>query len=231
MSGLIEEKNDNKRSMFMRKFIMLMATILLCCILMTSCGTYLPDYVTFWREISPKDTIEWNDDNSITYNGTKYIDTKNTNGKISTNYDSENCVKIATMPYSYLLGAVSVFYGDDLENPTIISCSRSRNIWIKEGKDIDELILTNNCIVSDSLSFKICDVITGESIPYSLELGNRRALVNFEKFPLEDYPAFSFCVDIIALDGGLYLQYVWDSDFYKITDEFEAELRRNGFID
>ena len=217
----------------MKKILALIGIVVLCCLLLTSCGTHLPDYITFYREISPKDTIVWNEeDSSITYNGIKYINTNNYNGKISTDYDSEHCVKIATMPYSYLLGAVSVFYGDDLENPDIISCSRGGDVWIREGMDIDELIMTNNCVVSDSFSFKICDIITEELIPYSFELESRHALVvNFARFPLEDYPAFRFWPEIVLIDGELYLQYVWDSDFYKITDEFEAELRENGFID
>ena len=218
----------------MKKILALIGMVVLCCLLLTSCGTYLPDdYITFYKELSPKDTIVWNEeDNSITYNGIKYTNTNNYNRKISTDYDSEHCVKIATMPYSYLLGAVSVFYGDDLENPDIISCSRGGDVWIREGMDIDELIMTNNCVVNESFSFRICDVITEESISYSLELESRHALVvNFARFPLEDYPAFSFWPEIVSVDGELYLQYVWDSDFYKITDEFEAELRENGFID
>ena len=217
----------------MKKLITFIGIVLLCCLLLTSCGTCLPDYITFYKEISSKDTIVWNEeDNSITYNDIKYTNTNNHNGKIKTDYDSEHCVKIATMPYSYLFGAVSVFYGDDLENPDIISCSRGGDVWIREGMDIDELIMTNNCVVSDSFSFKICDVITEESIPYSFELESRYALVvKFARFPLEDYPAFSFWPEIVSVDGGFYLQYVWDSDFYKISDEFEAELRENGFID
>ena len=97
----------------MKKLITFIGIVLLCCLLLTSCGTY----ITFYKEISPKDTIIWNEeDNSITYNGIKYTNTNNNNGKISTDYDSEHCVKIATMPYSYLLGAVSVFYGDKIQN-------------------------------------------------------------------------------------------------------------------
>ena len=216
----------------MKKLTTLIGIVLLCCLLLTSCGTYLPYYITFYRELSPKDTIIWNDDNSIVYNGTTYIDTHNYNGKISVNFDSENCVKIATIPYSYLLGAGSVFYGDDFENPTLISCSRGMDVWIREGMDIDALIMTNNCVVTDFFSFKICDVITDKSIPYSFELSEKCAsLVNFEEFPLEDYPAFSFWPEIVSVDGELYLQYVWDSDFYKITYEFEVELRENGLID
>ena len=217
----------------MKKLITFIGIVVLCSLLLTSCGTYLPDYITFYKEISPKDTIIWNEeDNSITYNGIEYTNTNNYNGKISTDYDSEHCVKIATMPYSYLLGAVSVFYGDNLENPTIISCSRGGDVWIREDLNIDNLIMNNNCVVNDSFSFKICDVITEESIPYSLELETRHYLVvNFEQFPLEDYPAFRFWPEIVSVDGELYLQYVWNSDFYKITDEFETELIENGFID
>ena len=216
----------------MKKLITLIGIVLLICLLLTSCDTYFPDYITFYREISPKDTIVRNEeDDSITYNGIKYINTNNTSGKISTDYDSEHCVKIATIPYSYLLGAVSVFYGDDLENPTIISCERTGDVWIKEGMDIDALIMTNNCAVNDYFSFKICDVITDKSIPYSYELGKISHEMLFLGMPLEDYPAFSTYIYIISLDGELYLQYVYDSDFYKITDEFEDELRENGFID
>ena len=216
----------------MKKLITLIGIVLLSCLLLTSCGTYLPDYITFWKELSPSGPIEWDhDDNGIIYNGTKYVNTENYNGKISTDYDSEHCVKIATMPYSYLLGAVSVFYGNELENPDIISCSRGGDVWIREGMDIDDLIMTNNCVVNDSFSFRICDVITEESIPYSFELGNIRHRVHFERIPLEDYPAFSIYIYIIPLDGELYLQYVWDSDFYEITDDFETELRENGFIE
>ena len=216
----------------MKKLITFIGIVLLCCLLLTSCGIFVPDYITSYKEISPKDTIIWNEeDDSITYNDIKYTNTNNYNGKISTDYDSVHCVKIATMPYSYLLGAVSVFYGDNLENPTIISCERSGDVWIREGMDIDDLIMNNNCVVSDSFSFKMCDVITDKSIPYSSELGNIRHTARFEWTALEDYPAFSFCVSIIPVDGELYLQYVWNSDFYKITDEFETELIENGFID
>ena len=217
----------------MKKLIPFIGIVLLCCLLLTSCGTCLLDYATFYKELSPKDTIIWHADNSITYNGIKYTNTNNSYGKISTDYDSEHCVKIGTMPYSYLFGTVSYLYGDDLENPDILARSGGgSDLWIREGMDIDELIMTNNCVVSDSFSFKICDIITEESIPYSFELESRPAwVVNFARFPLEDYPAFSFWPEIVSVDGELYLQYVDNSDFYKITDEFEAELRENGFID
>ena len=48
---------------------------------------------------------------------------------------------------------------------------------------------------------------------------------------LENYPAFSFSVTVVPIDGELYLQYVWDSDFYRITEEFEAALYENGLME
>ena len=89
-----------------------------------------------------------------------------------------------------------------------------------------------NIVMDFAKKIAYSDIITEESIPYSFELESRHTLVaKFARFPLEDYPAFSFWPEIVSVDGELYLQYVWDSDFYKITDEFETELIENGFID
>lgn len=220
-----------KKSVFRTKLSMLILLVLACCMAMTSCGTYLPDYVSFWQEISPSDTIEWVDDDRIRYNGIIYESIENTNGMISADYDAEGCVKIATMPYSYLLGAVSIFYGDDLDNPDLITCDRGRDVWIKEGMDIHEMIMDNTCVVSDTFSFRIRDVITDEVIPYSWELDNLRSLTGYLRCPLEDYPAFRFSVQVVPIEGNLYLQYVWNSDFYQITEEFEAALYENGLME
>ena len=220
-----------KKSVFRTKLSMLILLVLACCTAMTSCGTYLPDYVSFWQEISPADTIEWVDDRRIRYNGTIYESIENTNGMISADYDAEGCVKIATMPYSYLLGAVSVFYGDDLDDPDLITCDRGRDVWVREGMDIHEMIMDNTCVVSDTFSFRIRDVITDEVIPYSWELDNLRSLIGYLRCPLEDYPAFRFSVQVVPIDGELYLQYAWDSDFYRITEEFEAALYENGLME
>lgn len=219
-----------KKSVFRMKLSMLGLLVLACCTVMTSCGTYLPDYVSFRQEISPADTIEWMDDRRIRYNGTIYESIGNSNGMISADYDAEGCVKIATMPYSYLLGAVSVFYGDDFDDPDIITCVRGGDVWVREGMDIHEMIMDNTCVVSHTFSFRIRDVITDEVIPYSLELDNLRSLIGYLRCPLEDYPAFRFSVQVVPIDGELYLQYVWDSDFYRITEEFEAALYENGLI-
>ena len=219
-----------KKSMLRMKLSMLGLLVLACCTAMTSCGTYLPDYVSFWQEISPADTIEWMDDGRIRYNGTIYESIENYNGMISADYDAEGCVKIATMPYSYLLGAVSVFYGDDLDDPDLIACVRGDGVWIKEGMDIHEMIMDNTCVVSDTFSFRIRDVITDEVIPYTSDMGLRSSLIGHLSCPLEDYPAFHFDVQVVPVEGKLYLQYVWDSDFYRITEEFEAALYENGLI-
>lgn len=39
-----------------------------------------------------------------------------------------------------------------MENPHLIACSKADNVWLKEGMDIDELIMNNHCVVSDDFS-------------------------------------------------------------------------------
>ena len=219
-----------KKAFHRIKFPTFLTLLLLCCAALTSCG-FLSNYARFWQEISPEDTIDWVNDNTIRYNGTLYESIENTDGKITADTDSEDCVKIATMPFSYLLGAVSIFYADNAEDPDLIYCDRGRDVWVKAGMDIDEIIMQNTCVVSDTFSFRICDVITDEVIHYTNDYGLQRRDASFRWVPLEAYPAFSYNVDIITIDGELYLQYVWDSDFYKITDEFETDLRENGLLE
>ena len=204
----------------MRKIVALIAVILLFSVMLTSCSC---------QDISLIGSIEYNDDDSITYNEVKYFDAKNYSGKIDIDYSSERCVKIGIR--RYVLWSISVFYGNEKESPDIIACSRGNGVWIREGLDIDELIMKNICVASETLSFRICDIITDETVPYVFEdRGNASTVVDFEKFSFEDYPAFGFSVDIVSIDGQLYLQYNWDSDYYKITSDFEAELRTAGFI-
>ncbi len=216
----------------MRKKVLLIIAIFLSCVLLAFSVYIVAEYVKMYRELSPKGTITHDDNGDITYNGRKYIDIGNTNGKIHADYDTAECVKIATMPWDSLaLLGVSVFYGDDVENPDLIVCNRGGDVWVRKGLDIDELIMNNNCVVSDDFSFRICDVITEEVIPYSIEQ-KYGILHHFQNFPLNDYPGFNINdVRIVKIDGDIYLQYVWDSDFYKITEQFEADLYKYVIIE
>ena len=218
-----------ERNAFMRKKTKDILVILLCCLVPVA--TLLSLYVFGWCKLSPKDTLVLDDDYNLIYHGTKYIDTENYSGLIRADYNSADFIHIATLPRTYLLPSVSEFYGDELENPDLIYCTRGENLWIKEGMNVDDLIMNNNCVVSDSFSFRICDVITDEKIPYSSKLSQTQELVDFGIIPLEDYPAFGIWVTITSVDGKSYLQYGWDSDFYEITDEFMTELRENGFME
>lgn len=216
------------------KVLNVILVILICCLILI---VLIPAimmvglYITFWRELSPKDTLVFDDDYNLIYHGTKYIDTENYSGLIRADYNSADFIHVATLPRTYLLPSVSEFYGDELENPDLIYCTRGENLWIKEGMNVDDLIMNNTCVVSDSFSFRICDVITDEKIPYSSKLSQTLELVDFGRIPLEDYPAFGIWVTITSVDGKSYLQYGWDSDFYEITDEFATELRENGFME
>ncbi len=217
------------------KFLTVALTIVLCCLFMTSCSEAWPHYGRFWRELSPKGTIKVaeGEENVIIYNEMRYVEAPNYNGKIKIlDYNSDNCVKIATLPRSYILAAVEVFYADSYDNPTIIYLIRNGQLWVKEGMDIDEMIMNNNAVISDSFSFRINDVTTGEVLPRR-ETGNRDSeydLYTFRMIPLEDYPMFTYYVRISSVDGELYLQYVFDSDYYKITDEFANVLYQNGYL-
>ena len=102
-------------------------------------------------------------------------------------------------------------------------------MWFKEGIDVHEVIMTNNNRINDKVSFRICDVITGETIPYSLEQEHGRQQW-LEGIQLEAYPALIFSIIIFPIDGELYLQYVWDSDYYRITADFEDLLYESGLL-
>ncbi len=219
-----------------RKLVKIFAVvfaIVLCCLFMTSCSEAWPHYGRFWRELSPKGTITVaeGEENVIIYNEMRYVEAPNYNGKIKMiDHESESCIKIATLPRSYILAAVEVFYADSYDNPTIIYLIRNGQLWVKEGMDIDEIIMNNNAVISDSFSFRINDVITGEILPYRETRDKAYDLYTFRSIHLEDYPMFTYYVRIASIDGELYLQYVWDSDYYKITDEFENVLYQNGYL-
>lgn len=222
-------KNRRKLVKFLTAFL----TIVMCCLFITSCSEGCPHYGRFWRELSPKGTIKVaeGEENVIIYNEMRYVEARNNNGKIQMiNHESESCIKIATLPRSYILAAVDVFYADSYDNPTIIYLIRSGQLWVKEGMDIDEIIMNNNAVISDSFSFRINDVITGEIIPYREKWDKAYDLYNSRSIHLEDYPMFTYNVIIAFIDGELYLQYVWDSDYYKITDEFANTLYQNGYL-
>ncbi len=209
----------------MRKLIILISILLLCCISTTSCGGLLCSlYTNVWQEPASDNEIDFHEDGNITYNGRKYLDIYD---KIFLDYGSEHAVEIAsgtsfTFNFKY--------YGDNAENPTFIADDYT-SCWVREGVDLNDLIMNNECVISDSFSFKLRDVITDESIPFSESLAFRPSLAVFEEVHFKDYPAFYFFINIISINNSIYLQYSWDSNFYKITDEFKAELKANAFID
>ncbi|MBO5379234.1 MAG: hypothetical protein J6A90_02805 [Clostridia bacterium] len=215
------------------KIFAIVFAIVLSCLFMTSCSEAWPHYGRFWRELSPKGTITVaeGEENVIIYKEMRYVEERNNNGKINIlDFNSDNCVKIATLPRSYILAAVDVFYADSYDNPTIIYLIRNGQLWVKEGMDIDEMIMNNNAVISDSFSFRINDVITGEIFPYRETRDKAYDLYTFRSIHLEDFPMFTYYVIIASIDGELYLQYVWDSDYYKITDEFANALYQNGYL-
>ena len=179
--------------------------------------------------LSPLKTISYNDDcTELYYNGRTYIDYQNTNGKYRIDFDDPNCVKIATMPYGYfyILGAVTIYYGNDAANPDFITDSRTQSFYVREDISFGRDTELSVCDADEAFSFTLSEVTTGETIGYSHDQSNLFSeLCNFF-VTLEPYSFVKQWISIYESDGKLYLQDVWDSDYYAITDEFKDDIYR-----
>ena len=203
----------------MKRIIALLLSLAIC-VLFCSC-----------TPISNRNTISYNDNaTEMYYNGNTYINYNNTNGKyrFDLENDTDNWVKLATMPYDffYILGAVTVYYGNDLENPEFITNSRTSDFYVREDVAIDHGLELSVCDIEEYFSFRISDVITENSIDYSFDKRlDYQEICNFFA-AFEDYPGVKLWITICELNGKLYLQDVYNSDYYEITDAFKEDLYR-----
>ena len=196
------------------------------------CIFIVPNCISVARQISPTGTIEWSngpDSNNILYNNKKY--NMIPDGKLVPILDSEHYVKIATLPDNYLLGTVIDFYGTDEENPKFIVRESDGRIWTTVYDDFNSIIWKNLCVINDSFSFQMADVTTNDCLVWEMwKTKTVETVVVFEKVPLQSHPAVGFQIEIARIDGNLYLRCADNSSYYEITDEFETQLRENGFI-
>ena len=205
----------------MKRIVALMLSVTIC-VLFCSC-----------TPLSKLNTISYNDDSTeMYYNGYTYVNYDNYNGKyrFDLEKDTDNWVEIATMPYGffYILGAVTVYYGNDTEKPDFITNSRTIDFYVREDIAIDHSLALSVCDTEESFSFCISDVITENSIDYSIDKKyDYQEICNFFAV-FEDYPSVKLWITIYELNGKLYLQDVHDSDYYEITDAFKEDLYRFG---
>lgn len=182
-------------------------------------------------KISPSDTIRYTVDENLHYNGRVYV---NSGSKYYADTDSEDCVKIAVRPYGffYLLGAVTVFYGNDAENPEYISPSRGHDLYVREDLKIDFDSLLTIQDTEEIHSFRISDIITGEKLDfdsYNRSANSFEKVCDFNAWIEPDNFAYMW-IFILKKDGSYYLQDSDESDLYLLKDGFETELESFGLI-
>ena len=183
--------------------------------------------------LSDANTISYNDDASeLYYNGRTYINYENYNGKyrIDLEKDTDKWAEIATMPYGifYILGAVTVYYGNNTENPEIITDSRVNGFYVREDISIDHSYMLSVCDTATPFSFRISDVTTGNSIAYdTVNKDEFKSICNFFA-TFEDYSGVRLWIEIREYNGAFYMQDAWNSDYYEITDGFREDLSRLG---
>lgn len=183
--------------------------------------------------LSKLDTISYNDDfTEMYYNGYTYINYNNSGGKYCTNHeeDTDNWCEIARMPYGffYILGAVTVYYGNDNEKPDFITNSRTPEFYVREDITIDNNSTLSVNDTPDPFYFNLTDVTTGNVIAFDIDkMYEFNEVCNFF-VTFEDYPGVQLWITISEYDGKLYLQDVFNSDYYEITNTFKEYLYREG---
>lgn len=205
----------------MKRIVALILSFAIC-VLFCSCTS-----------LSKRNTISYNDDSTeMYYNGYTYINYDNHKGKyrFDLENDTDNWVKIATMPYGFftILGAVTVYYGNNTENPNFITNSRTIDFYVRKDVTIDHSLMLSVCDTDTPFLFSIADVTTENMITYNFDKRFEfNEVCNFFA-TFEDYPGVKLWITIYELNGKLYLQDVYDSDYYEITDAFKEDLYRFG---
>ena len=205
----------------MKKLVALLLSFVIC-ISFSSC-----------HPLSSPNTISHNDDASeIYYNGQTYINYNNTNGKYRFNIeaDAEHWIKIATIPYGffYILGAVTHFYGNDIKNPDFITNSRTNDFYVRKDLTLDHTTELSICDTQDPYCFQISDVITSNSIKFNIDQRNSFTPVCNFLAAFKEFPFVKLWIEIYEYEDKFYLQDVWNSDYYEITDTFKEDLYRFG---
>ena len=177
----------------------------------------------------PINAITYNEDYSeIYYNNNTYINYENYSGRYCVDDDYEDRVKIDTIPYGifFLLGALTEFYGNDIENPDFITNSRTTDLYVRQDITFNNDSTLFVCDINEPYSFTITDITSGEIIPFSMDDRHEYKTICEFKVYIDPYPYLIKWISICERDGQLYLQDVWDSDYYPLNDDFIDDLYR-----
>ena len=168
------------------------------------------------------------DGDDLIYRGVRYVNTENYGGTLGVDFSSDECVLLGAKVYSYLFVGFSAYYADSADSPTIIACERTRDVWLKEGLDIKDIILNNENRIND-LTFKLSEVIEGEVSEYWIDHGYVYKTLLYTYCPLNLCSAFYFAISIHSRDDELYIMH--DYKLYAVSDEFEEALYESGLLD
>lgn len=207
----------------MKKRISLILILTLCVLCLSSCALLHP----IWSEHTL--TISEDEEDTIYYNGRKYIE--NDFGFLYSYPDFENeWVHIATKPWDpvvyAVLGTVSEYYGNDADNPTVITCSRGAFLWFREDIMLDYTSTLSICDYEESFRFSISEIITENKLAYSEDIDRKAKYQKRIRVIFTECPPVSTSLVFYMIDGTLYLQTVYMNDYYEVTEEFAAILEQ-----
>ena len=123
------------------------------------------------------------------------------------------------------------YYGNDKENPDFITNSRTFDFYVREDITLDFETELSICDTKSPYFFKISDIITGNSIEYDSEKTDKFVSVCNFFAEFKDYPYVKLWIEIHKYNDKLYLQDVYDSDYYEITDTFQEDIYRLEITD
>lgn len=179
------------------------------------------------------DRIDYNDDLSeLHYNGRTY---RNMGDGYSYDSiflkDSVYWKEIAKEPYGWgaILGAVTTYYGDEVENPEYIIPSRGEMLYVREDLTLGIDTELKACGVEETYIFRISEVMTGEIVEFEVGEKQLRRVYDFYG-EVVDFPGIRFWMKISEFEGNWYLQYMWDSDYYRIPETFVEKVARGDTV-
>ena len=170
----------------------------------------------------------------MTYNGRTYISYRHypfDKSKYLVDWENEDRVEIARIPdgINYILGVCQVYSGNEVENPNYIICSRGAyDLYVREDIVLDDSSILSATLSDEPFYFSVSDVTTGNVIPEEAA-----KQLDFEELcdfyaACVDCPGLRLLITISELDGKIYLQDAWNSDYYEITEAFKNDLYRFG---
>ena len=207
----------------MKKRICLFLCLVLC-ICLAGCASKNPVYQAH--------SFEFNTDGDVLYyNDHTYI--ANPNGELFEFFYiilDDNWVKVAALPWdpmTYSLYPVTTtYYGDDIDNPIVICCSRTNSIWVREDITLDHNSMLSACNTKEAVTFRIPDITTENSLPYSADTEDRRTHYLVMEAAFVDCPLVTAAICFSMIDGTVYLQTDTWGDYLEVTDEFVAILEQ-----